>query len=220
LLVLLTTSWGLRLSWNFYRKGGYNPRDEDYRWKEVAGIINSKVLYEIFNFVFIAWYQQILLFLLVLPAYIAARSELPLNSLDYLATALFCLFLSIETVADNQQWNFHIKKHAESKTSVDKDVIRGFLTQGLFKYSRHPNFFSEQCIWWSFYLFSLSSSLSSQRINWTVGGAVLLSLLFLGSAPFTESITARKYPKYREYQKSTSMLIPWFPATPTPKKKL
>ncbi len=48
-------------------------------------------------------------------------------------------------------------------------------------------------------------------LNWTIAGPVLLSILFIGSTIFTESITASKYPGYAEYQRTTSMLVPWPP---------
>jgi steroid 5-alpha reductase family enzyme len=70
------------------------------------------------------------------------------------------------------------------------------------------NFFAENSIWWSFTLFNLSSS--GEYLHWTVIGAALLSSLFMGSTWFTESITVRKYPKYKEYQRTTSAVIPWF----------
>ena len=79
------------------------------------------------------------------------------------------------------------------------DYGRGFLTQGLFAYSRHPNFFAEQSMWWAFYLFAVAAKggLDAGRDAWlqpVLVGPVLLSLLFQGSTPFTEDITVSKYP--------------------------
>ena len=55
-------------------------------------------------------------------------------------------------------------------------------------------------------------------LHWTVAGAVLLTLLFIGSTVFTESISRSRYPDYDDYRRRTSMLIPWFPrpAHPAP----
>ena len=121
------------------------------------------------------------------------------------------------------------------KTTQKKgDYAKGFLTSGLFRYSRHPNFFCEISIWWAVYLssvaasglsssplpplfppsltpFLFSPSLLGAWLNWSVLGAFLLFLLFQGSTQFTEEITSRKYPEYRRYQRTTSRLIPMFP---------
>ena len=90
----------------------------------------------------------------------------------------------------------------------------GFVTTGLFAYSRHPNFFFEQAQWWAFYAIGATAAAASGlglwggAINWTISGAALLTLLFIGSTIFTESITASKYPAYADYQRTTSMLVP------------
>ena len=50
--------------------------------------------------------------------------------------------------------------------------------------------------------------------QWTVTGAVLLTLLLVGSTDFTEKISASKYPEYAHYRQSTSAVVPWFPKHP------
>lgn len=82
----------------------------------------------------------------------------------------------------------------------------GFVRSGLWKYSRHPNFFCEITMWWVFFAWSLAS----YGPNYSGLGALLLNLLFLGSTALTERISASKYPLYQEYQKEVSMLIPSF----------
>mgnify|MGYP002620526474 CR=1 FL=1 len=59
--------------------------------------------------------------------------------------------------------------------------------------------------------FAFGAIAAGSVLQWTVIGPVLLTLLFLGSTAFTESITKSKYPEYAEYQRTTSRLIPWFP---------
>ena len=81
------------------------------------------------------------------------------------------------------------------------------MTTGLFRVSRHPNFFFEQAQWWAFYAIGATAAVASGlglwggALNWTIVGAALLTLLFIGSTIFTESITASKYPAYAEYQR-------------------
>lgn len=63
-------------------------------------------------------------------------------------------------------------------------------------------------IWWSIYLFSVAAT--GQILNWSALGAALLSMLFQGSTPFTESLSIAKYPAYRVYQQTTSRLMLWW----------
>ncbi len=114
----------------------------------------------------------------------------------------------METAADQQQWVFQESKHGKQPRlpELAADYERGFLTSGLFVYSRHPNFFAEQMLWISFATFSITASGSLNLLSWA--GAISLVLLFQGSTTFTEKITASKYPRYTEYQKTTSRLWP------------
>ena len=109
-----------------------------------------------------------------------------------------------ETVADQQQWNFQRWKRA-----AGPDARPRFVQTGLFRYSRHPNFFFEQAQWWVFVGFAASAAGSLWQP--TVLGAVLLTLLFIGSTRFTESISLSRYPEYADYQASTSAIVPWPP---------
>jgi steroid 5-alpha reductase family enzyme len=65
-------------------------------------------------------------------------------------------------------------------------------------------------MWWTIYAFSVAAS--GAWLDWSMTGAVLLTVLFQGSTGFTERITRRRYPSYADYQRTTSRLLPWFPA--------
>lgn len=204
LMAALVTAWGARLTFNFARKGGYSGV-EDYRWAILRGRM-SPARFQVFNLVFIVLYQMTLLVLITLPAEWARTHPAPLTAADALIAALFVGFLIGETVADQQQWDF---PQAKARGSAD-----GFLTTGLFAYSRHPNFFFEQAQWWAFYAFGATAAVASGAGVWggvlnpTIVGAILLTLLFVGSTVFTESISAAKYPAYAQYRRTTSMLVP------------
>lgn len=118
----------------------------------------------------------------------------PLNLLDLLAAALCAGALVFEATADQQQWVFQEAKHAKLRAGkrLTGAQAKGFLTTGLWRYSRHPNFFAEQSLWWSMALFAFAAG--GGRPSWALGGAALLSLLFHGSTNMTERITAAKYP--------------------------
>ncbi|MBN9172840.1 MAG: DUF1295 domain-containing protein [Microbacterium sp.] len=210
LMAVLVTLWGARLTFNFARKGGYTGM-EDYRWAILRGRM-TPWQFQVFNLLFIVLYQNALLVLITLPASVAWQHPAPLNGWDVLFAVLFLVFLVGEFVADQQQWNFH-----RAKRAAGGDLAPGFVSTGLFRFSRHPNFFSEQAQWWVLYLMGATAAVASGlgfwggALNWTVVGAALLSILFIGSTVFTESISAAKYPAYREYQRTTSMLVPWPP---------
>ncbi len=65
-------------------------------------------------------------------------------------------------------------------------------------------------MWWTYYVFSIAAG--AGWLNWTITGAILLTLLFQGSTGITEKLSARQFPADADYQHSTSRLIPWFPA--------
>ena len=206
LMAALVTLWGIRLTFNFARKGGYAPGGEDYRWEVLRGRM-SRGAFEAFNLFFIVIYQNVLLLLITLPAWTAFEHRTPLGPLDVACAVLFLLFLIGETVADQQQWNFHQWKKAEK--AAGREPSPRFLQTGLFRLSRHPNFFCEQAQWWVVFLFGCVAA--GSLLQWTVIGPLLLTGLFIGSTVFTESISKSRYPEYAEYQARTSPIVPWFP---------
>lgn len=202
-MAILVTAWAARLTFNFARKGGYSGV-EDYRW----AILRSRMTrrqFQIFNVFFITLYQNLILVLIALPALTAYNYRgRAFGALDAVVTVLFVLLLAGETVADQQQWNFQQAKKAGGATFRPR-----FVSSGLWKYSRHPNFFFEQAQWWTLFLFGAIAA--GSLLQWTVIGALLLTMLFVGSMRFTEAITLSKYPEYAEYQATTSPMIPWVP---------
>lgn len=198
--------WGLRLTYNFARKDGYTWSGEDYRWPVFREQVKNRFLLEIFNLTFISIFQHVLLLFITSPIfYVAYNPTEPLNQWDLVCTLLFLIFFTVEVAADQQQWNFHADKKANKPWTKD-----GFLQTGLFRYSRHPNFFSEMCLWWIFYAFTFSVHPHSY-INWSILGTISLTCLMNASTIFTESISSKKYSKYKIYQKTTSKLMPWWP---------
>jgi steroid 5-alpha reductase family enzyme len=214
IVTFLCTLWSIRLTFNYYRKGGYKRGSEDYRWEYVRKWINNAFLFELLNIFFISIIQNILLLYIAIPISISNfRNEI--NYADVALILLFLTFLAIESIADEQQWIFQSKKYEllknNKKELLKGDYKRGFLTQGLFNYSRHPNFLAEMCIWWTVYLFSVDFDRDYPNFkNWTIFGALFLSILFQCSTTLTELISKGKYPEYGEYQKEVSRFLFWF----------
>jgi steroid 5-alpha reductase family enzyme len=217
IMASLVTVWGLRLSYNFYRKGGYSiipwRGEEDYRWKILREnpALKGRFRFGLFNLFFISLYQNILIFLFSTPLLIAAlNGDSQLNITDLIAAILMLTFIITESIADNQQYRFQQEKKGLHKGApfYAQSVAKGFLSEGLWKYVRHPNFVSEQALWASFYLFGVGAS--GRWINLSLAGPILLMLLFIASSQLTESISSSKYPEYGAYRKSVPRFIPRF----------
>jgi steroid 5-alpha reductase family enzyme len=217
-MATLVTIWGARLTFNFWRRGGYHwvpwRGEEDYRWSILrqAPHLQGRVRWGLFNLFFISLYQNTLILLFTLPILAAWQGgDTPLNGLDYTAAALMLFFVGMETLADQQQWNFQQEKYRRIAAGEPpgERYEQGFCTEGLWARMRHPNYAAEQAIWLSFYLFSVAAT--DRWLNWSLAGALLLMLLFLGSSDFSEKISAGKYPAYAAYQKKVRRFFPtWF----------
>jgi len=215
LMAILVTIWGIRLTFNFGRRGGYSWKfwsgEEDYRWSVLRkrSEFSGRWRWIAFNLFFISLYQLGLVLMITLPALKSiGGKELWLP--DYLLAGLFLAFVVTETIADQQQWNFHKEKNRLLRSNVplpDK-YNSGFLKSGLWGMVRHPNYASEQAIWVVFYFFSVFAT--GFVLNWSITGSFLLILLFRGSSDFSESISMVKYPGYSEYIKSVPRHVPDF----------
>jgi steroid 5-alpha reductase family enzyme len=217
IMLILVAVWGFRLSYNFYRKGGYNiipwRGEEDYRWKIMRNnpSLKGRFRFGLFNLFFISFYQHFLILLFCTPLLMVAKNrDTGLNWLDLIAASLMLLFIITESIADNKLFRFHkLKKQGESTDGqYTESLKKGFFSEGLWHYVRHPNYTCEQVTWISFYLFSIAAS--GRWINITLTGSVLLVLLFLGSSTLTEKISSEKYPDYAAYKKETPRFLPRF----------
>ncbi|CDU22170.1 uncharacterized protein SPSC_00800 [Sporisorium scitamineum] len=170
----------------------------------------------------------------------------PVNKLilgDYVLAALFVLNLTIQFYADQQQWNYQnykrgknpqekplpnamvdpvtklpLQRQKETPHSTPEDAQRGFVTKGLWAWSRHPNFACEQNTWWILYAFVpltfLPTDLDFTGVHWShfVNYAILsplaMNALFLASTRYSEQVSAQKYPEYKDYQKRVGMFLP------------
>ena len=213
ILCILITIWGIRLTFNFWRRGGYGnffQHEEDYRWPILRKLINNTFLFLIFNISFISFYQNFLLWLLALPIYKVIKNNDGMNDYDIYLIITFILLLIFETIADEQHYRFHTYKNSisieERRKHKNEDIRNGFYTKGLFKYCRHPNYFCEQAIWVTLYLFTIQRN---EFYNFTILGSILLILLFQGSMQFSESITLSKYKEYKTYKNKTPQCVPF-----------
>lgn len=214
LMAALVTLWGARLTYNFYRRGGYQIKfwggEEDYRWEVLRkmDLFNKPWKWTLFNFGFISGYQMTLILLFTLPMVHAVGSDMPLGIWDYLLATIIVGLVVIETMADQQQWDYQTEKHRRIKAgeALEAPYDKGFVHTGLWAIVRHPNYAAEQSIWFVFYFFSVVAS--GQWLNWTMVGSILLFILFKGSADFSEGISLGKYKGYADYVKKVPRFLP------------
>lgn len=216
LMSVLVTIWGIRLTYNFARRGAYHWKfwsgEEDYRWEILRKRpgFNNRFVWMIFNLFFISSYQNVLIFLFTLPILTSLGDNVNpnLTLADWILAILYVGAVIIEFIADQQQYNFQTEKHRRLKNGEELgDYSHGFVRKGLWAIVRHPNYAMEQTIWVIFYGFSVVAT--GEWINWSIAGCLLLIILFKGSSDFSENISAEKYPEYKDYQRQVPRFIPF-----------
>ncbi|KAI0048941.1 DUF1295-domain-containing protein [Auriscalpium vulgare] len=236
LMLALQLIWTYRLSYNTWRRGLFRLDDEDYRW----AILRQKIpawFFQVVNITFISIIQNLLLLGLAIPTYFALIEPSPLGFSDGALAFTALALLAFEFTADNQQFAFHAWKASVLSARAPRysasehwpgarlafteaDAKRGFLTRGLWAWSRHPNFFAEQSFWGVINLIPLLASSAplpsgasfAAALQRTVPllPALALNVLFLSSTLFTEGISLEKYPVgYRAYRRQVGMFVPW-----------
>ena len=206
-------SWSLRLTGNWLRKGGLGF--EDFRYLNYRQKM-SPAVFQLFSFVALYEVQSAMVLAMMMPAYYALRAPgRAFGALDALAFAIVVGAVAFEWIADLQGMAFRARREAHRRTSPqDLESVDGappkfprFPTEGLWRYSRHPNYFGEICVWWGVYLFGVAQS--GEWLNWTIVGPLTINGLFLGgSVKLTEEHELERKPEYAEYQRTTSRLIP------------
>merc|ERR1711997_45278 len=212
LVICICCTWGaIRLSWRAVKIGlFFEFNHEDYRWKIVRDDLSPPSLKEkLFNLFYVNIYQYFELMSLAAPAIFLTNSkekQFIIGSdywcLDSAVLLFWIVFWVGEAVADHQQQSF--------QTDPVRKPKEGFLQEGLYKISRHPNFFCEQAMWITLVFYTVTNL---QRSFWGFLCPLILVaqllITFHFSTDMTEKLTSEKYPKYAGYQKKVSRLIPW-----------
>lgn len=192
LLTTLVTIWGLRLAlYLFWRNHG---KGEDYRYQAMRKRIKNFPLLSL-PIVFI--FQGVLIWLISLPIQFAQMRVDALTVFDFLGVALWASGLLFEAVGDWQLARF--KANPNNKGKV--------MEHGLWRYTRHPNYFGDALLWWGIFCFALPHGW------WTVVSPIVMTTLLLkisGVALLEKTLTKTK-PEYEAYARRTNAFIPWFP---------
>jgi steroid 5-alpha reductase family enzyme len=195
LVLALAAAWALRLAG--YIAWRHRGQPEDRRYQEIRARNQPhfawKSLYLVFGL------QGLLAWIVAAPVAAAASSTGGAwHPLDAIGCALAVFGLLFEAVADAQLARF--KANPENRGQV--------MRHGLWRYSRHPNYFGECCLWWGLWLIALAAG-----AGWTVVSPLLMTVLLLKVSGVTllERHIATHRPGYDDYVRRTPAFIPWRP---------
>jgi steroid 5-alpha reductase family enzyme len=195
LICLLVTIWGLRLSIHILLRNWGKPEDFRYqKWR-----IESGESWWWRSWIRVFLLQGVLLWIISAPLLAAQRSALPdhLIFLDYLGVVIWLIGFYFETMGDKQLAKF--KADPVNRGQVMKS--------GVWKYTRHPNYFGDSAQWWGYYLIAAAAG-----GWWTIFSPILMTFFLVrvsGVALLEKTMKTR--PQYNEYIQQTSSFIPWFP---------
>ncbi|MCE9593444.1 MAG: DUF1295 domain-containing protein [Planctomycetes bacterium] len=191
-------AWSLRLTWHLFRHRVLGEHEEDGRYRALRAKWGDAAPR---NFLFFYWAQGALDLLLAVPFLLMAQNAArEFSAVELGAAALFVLSLAGESLADRQLAAFRAEPANRGRT------CRG----GLWRFSRHPNYFFEWLQWCAFAL--AASSAPSGLIALSAPLVMLFLIVKITGIPPTEEQALRsRGDDYRRYQRTTSAFVPWFP---------
>ncbi len=189
----LATAWALRLALYLLIDRVLKAREEDGRYRAMRAHWGARAQ----PYFFLFYQGQALVAVLFSLPILAAMTGGPIDPWAALGVAVWIIAVSGETIADRQLARFR-----------SDPANRGEVCQvGLWRYSRHPNYFFEWIHWWAYVLIGRGAALT-----WLGPILMLLFLFRLTGIPYTEHQAIKsRGERYRAYQRSTSVFVPWFP---------
>jgi len=196
LVLALAAAWALRLG--VYITWRHRGQPEDRRYQAIRSRHEPGFAWKSLYLVFLL--QALLASVVALPLMAAVTSRAPWSVLDAVGVALFALGLAVETIADAQLARF----------KADPAHRGQVMAQGLWRYSRHPNYFGEFCVWWGLWVIAVAAG-----AWWTVLSPLLMTVLLLKVSGVTllEKDIGERRPAYRAYIRRTPAFFPWRPRT-------
>ncbi len=202
LLAVLATIWGLRLTAHIFLRN--KGKAEDFRYQKWRQENGAKWWWKSFFQVFLL--QGLLMWFISMPLLAAQyfASVARLTVFDYAGAVLWGIGFFFESAGDLQLARF-------LKNPTNRGTV---MRSGVWRYTRHPNYFGDSAQWWGYYLIALAAG-----GWWTALSPVVMTYLLTrvsGVALLEKTMNAR--PGYREYAEATSAFIPWFPRKTGAKK--
>lgn len=192
LVLGIAAAWALRLS--AYIMWRHRGQPEDRRYQAIRQRnephFQWKSVYLVFGL------QALLGWIVALPLMAAVASPAPWHLLDALGLAIAAAGLLIEALADAQMARFRADPHQRGRV----------MDRGLWRFSRHPNYFGECCMWWGLWLVAASAG-----AWWTLLSPLLMTVLLLkvSGVPLLEKDLGRHRPGYADYVRRTPAFVPW-----------
>ncbi len=192
--------WSVRLSVRIFRKNHGKPEDFRYAKWRAAWTERGRWYFLLRSYLQINILQGIIICLVALPGIIALSSPDSFLSVSvWLGAAVFAFGLSYETIADWQLDRFIAHKRAGTETA-------NLMTQGLFAYSRRPNYFGETLIWWGLAIIVLPLPYGWLAL---ISPLLITFIVTKVTGPMLEQAFLEKYPEeYGAYMKEVNYLIP------------
>lgn len=197
LLLACIALWSFRLAYFLAKRIKSHHPQEDTRYRQLRKEYGPDYKK---RFLYFFLFQAVSVSVLTLPMVFVFNNPNPnVDLVEWAGVFFFLISLGGEALADSQMSQFKVQ-------AVNAGQV---CDRGLWRYSRHPNYFFESCIWFSFYLFMLGTP----GLWWAVYAP--LTILFLlvkvtGVPPSEAQSLASRGDAYREYQKKTSVFVPWF----------
>jgi len=188
---ILVTVWGLRLAIHIYKRNSRKGEDSRYvEWR------NQWKNFFVRSYLQVFMLQGLFLFLIVQPVILVNLSDkLSFGTTEILGILVWFIGLYFEVVADQQL-----------KVFISDPLNKGkVMDRGLWKFSRHPNYFGEVVMWWGLFLVALPSANGILTIIGPI--TITLLILFVSGVPLLEKKYAGR-PEYEEYKRKTSIFIP------------
>ncbi len=194
LITLLASAWGLRLStYLFIRNRG---KGEDYRYQAMRRHWGPR--FPLISLFTVFGLQGLLMFIISVPLQVAQLSGMPegLTWNDYLGAAVFAAGLGFEAVGD-----FQLARFKANPANAGRVMDRG-----LWRYTRHPNYFGDAVLWWGLFLIAAARPANLAVIFSPVVMTFLLTRV--SGVPLLERSLAKRREGYADYIARTSSFIP------------
>lgn len=198
LVAALTIGWGARLGAHIYRRG--RGKGEDPRYASLLGNAGGSTARHAYLHIYAP--QAAIMWFVSLPVQVAMYERGAIGAFAVVPIAVWLLGFGFESVGDHQLAAFTADPANKGKV----------LERGLWRYTRHPNYFGDACVWWGIYLAGVTHWLGAAMI---LSPAVMTFLLAKGTGkPLLEKGMARTRPGYADYVARTSGFVPMPPKRP------
>ena len=189
LLLFSVLFWAIRLTFNWIR-GWKGLNQEDWRYIDLKN--KSGKFYPLVNFLGIHFFPTVIVFVCCIPFKYAIEST-ETSLFIYIGFIISFIGVMYEIISDQQL--FHFKKNNPGK----------IIESGLWKYSRHPNYYGEILFWWGIFLYGVNSENYILLILWPISMTVMFLYV---SIPWIEEKILLTRPDYKNYQKNVNILFP------------